>query len=109
LPKLLTACWQIGSLVERSQAWAQAETLLLFPCALTPADAKTFSRLSFRIMRALPARRRVTSGPAEIFSDVPSGDTAREPASAFDADCGAAEGAKAAKENIYWSASLDAV
>src|SRR5260370_6005266 len=59
-----------------------------------PADAKTFSRLSFRTMRALPARRPATPGPAEIFSDVPPGDTAREPASALPAG-GAAEGTAA--------------
>src|ERR1700674_1336612 len=57
-----------------------------------PADAKTFSRLSFRTMRALPARRWATPGPAEILSDVPPGDSARGPATAADADWGAAEG-----------------
>src|SRR5713226_3838550 len=63
-----------------------------------PADAKTFSRLSFKTTRALPARRRVTPGPAEILSDVPPGDAARGPVSAVDADggAGAAEGTAAA-------------
>src|SRR5260370_14344150 len=42
-----------------------------------PDADNTFSRLSFRIMRALPARRRATPGPAEILSDVPLGDIAR--------------------------------
>src|SRR5258708_6962295 len=50
-----------------------------------PADAKTFSRLSFRTIRALPARRAVTPGPAEIRSDAP-------PAPAVGADGAAADG-----------------
>src|SRR5580765_3968381 len=57
-----------------------------------PAEAKTFSRLSFRTIRALPARSRFTPGPAEILSDVPPGDAARGPASAADADASGAGG-----------------
>src|SRR5437763_7671157 len=94
---LFTPCWQIGSRVERSQAWAHAETLVLGPEAPMPADANTLSRLSFKTTRALPARRRVTPGPAEILSDVPPGDSAREPASVVDADGAAAEGAAAGR------------
>src|SRR5260370_3829324 len=60
-----------------------------------PAVAKTLSKLSFNTMRALPARRLLTPGPAAIFSDVPPTDTAPEPTSALDAGAGAAGAATA--------------
>src|SRR5258707_10080843 len=70
LARLVTPFWQSGSVETRSQAFAQAAILLLAPCALTPAEARTFSRLSFKTTSDLPASRLERTGCAAIRRDV---------------------------------------
>jgi hypothetical protein len=76
VPRVLMPRWQTASPAPRSHARTQVEILLLPSSASKPPFLRTSSRLSFKTIRALPARALATLGAAMIFNDEVFGEAA---------------------------------